>query len=261
MVTTRKAPAKRAAKPKEARDPAVESYVAALPKLQREALERLRKQILSVVPNATQKMAYGIPTFVTNGRNLVHMAAFKNHCSFFPGSSGVTMALEEELAGHKLAKGTIQFTPEKPLPAALVKRIVKMRVAEEEARAAKTKTPTPRVGHMKAYASFDAFEKAQSASNRAVIRRLRAFVKNAAPTLRETVKWGNGCWVTDDANVAFAYSAADHVQFGFFSGSSLNDPDALLQGAGKYVRHVRLRSPDDVDERALGALLRQAVPR
>lgn len=112
---------------------------------------------------------------------------------------------------------------------------------------------------MKAYPTFDAFAADQSAENRAVIRPLRALVKRAAPHLRETVKWGNGCWVTDEANVAYVYSASDHVQFGFFDGAALKDPKRLLQGSGKYVRHVKLRTPADVDARALAPLVRQAA--
>lgn len=114
---------------------------------------------------------------------------------------------------------------------------------------------------MKAYPTFDAYAKDQSPPNRAVIRALRPLVRRAAPDLRETVKWGNGCWVTDDANVAFVYSANDHVQFGFFGGSALKDPKGLLQGSGKYVRHTKLRDPADIDERALAALVRQAAGR
>lgn len=149
-VATRKAPAKSVktpAKPSAARAGAakqgavattVDEYLAGLPGPQRAALERLRKQILAAAPKATENMSYGMPTFVHEG-NLVHMAAFRDHCSFFPGSSGVTALLEEELEGFETAKGTIRFAPGKPIPAALVKRIVKLRVAENEARAAQRK--------------------------------------------------------------------------------------------------------------------------
>lgn len=125
-----------ASKPAEGRAPnaAVARYLARLPADQRVALERLRGQVLAAAPDATEKIGYGIPTFVHHG-NLVHMAAFKDHCSFFPGSAAVTSALADGLRGFKTAKGTIQFTPKKPLPAALVKRIVKARVAENEAKA------------------------------------------------------------------------------------------------------------------------------
>lgn len=129
----------------------VEAYLARLPNDQRAALERLREQVHAAAPGATETLAYGIPTFVREG-NLVHMAAFKSHCSFFPGSGGVTLALASELEGYTMAKGTIHFTPDKPLPAALVKRIVRMRVAENEARAAARKKPAKKAKAKKATA-------------------------------------------------------------------------------------------------------------
>ena len=112
---------------------------------------------------------------------------------------------------------------------------------------------------MKAYASFDQYIAGQTPRNRDVIRALRTFVKRVAPQLQESVKWGNGCWVQGKAPVAYVYSAPDHVQFGFFGGSALADPRRLLNGEGKFVRHIKIRTRSDIDERAFGALLRQAV--
>jgi hypothetical protein len=112
---------------------------------------------------------------------------------------------------------------------------------------------------MKAYASFDLYLADQRPRNQTVIRALRRFVKRAAPDLQESVKWGNGCWLKGKAPVAYVYSAPDHVQFGFFHGSSLDDPNGLLIGAGKFVRHVKLRKSSDLDARVFGAFLRQAA--
>jgi hypothetical protein len=112
---------------------------------------------------------------------------------------------------------------------------------------------------MKAYASFDDYLGAQAARNQAIIRALRRFVKRVAPKLSETVKWGNGCWVNDKGPVAYVYSEFGYVQFGFFRGSSLKDPKDLLEGKGEYVRHVKVRAPSEIDERAFAALLRQAA--
>lgn len=111
---------------------------------------------------------------------------------------------------------------------------------------------------MKAYASFDEYLEAQNPKNRAIIRSLRGFVKRVAPKLGEAVKWGNGCWVGSDGPVAYVYSDAGYVQFGFFNGSSLRDPKGLLQGKGQYVRHIKVRDRSAIDERAFAALLRQA---
>jgi hypothetical protein len=112
---------------------------------------------------------------------------------------------------------------------------------------------------MKAYASFDQYLAGQTPRNQGLIRALRKLVKRVAPQLQESVKWGNGCWVQGKAPVAYVYSAPDHVQFGFFRGATLRDPMRLLNGQGKYVRHVKVRKRSEVDERAFGALLRQAV--
>ena len=112
---------------------------------------------------------------------------------------------------------------------------------------------------MKTYATFDDYLKDQNPKNQAIIRALRRFVKRVEPGLSEAVKWGNGCWVSNSGPVAYVYSATGYVQFGFFSGSSLKDPKGLLEGAGKYVRHTKVRAPSGIDERAFAALLRQAV--
>ena len=112
---------------------------------------------------------------------------------------------------------------------------------------------------MKAYASFDQYLAGQTPRNQNVIRALRTFVKRVAPQLQESVKWGNGCWAQGKAPVAYVYSAPDHVQFGFFGGSALKDPLRLLNGEGKFVRHIKVRTRSEIDEDAFAALLRQAV--
>jgi hypothetical protein len=112
---------------------------------------------------------------------------------------------------------------------------------------------------MPSYATFDLYLAAQSARNRPLIRALRALVKRVAPGLVEAVKWGNGCWLKGKEPVAYVYSAPDYVQFGFLCGALLADPRGLLQGEGAYVRHVQVRTRADLDARALGALLRDAL--
>jgi hypothetical protein len=112
---------------------------------------------------------------------------------------------------------------------------------------------------MKKYPSFDEFYRDQSPKTRAVLRALRSFVATAAPKLVESVKWGNGCWLLAGAPVCYAHVEPDHVQFGFFDGARLEDPQQLLQGSAKYVRHIKLRKAADLDATAFKALLKQAV--
>src|SRR5688572_17409008 len=112
---------------------------------------------------------------------------------------------------------------------------------------------------MKAYASFDAYLADQKPRNRRIIQALRKFVRQKEPALNETVKWGNGCWVGTQGPVAYIYSATEYVQFGFFRGAALKDPKRLLEGEGKYVRHVKVRKVAEIDEPAFTALLEQAA--
>jgi uncharacterized protein YdhG (YjbR/CyaY superfamily) len=114
----------------------VESYLAACPEPHRSTLEKLRATIRSVVPKeTTEAISYGMPSFRYKG-GLVGYAAFKGHCSFFPMSGSLVEEFADELKAYKTAKGTIQFPVDKPLPAALVKKMVKARVAQNDAKKA-----------------------------------------------------------------------------------------------------------------------------
>ena len=108
----------------------VEAYTANLPAKERAALLRLRRLILSVAPEATEAMSYGMPAFKLDGRPIAGFAAFKDHLSLFPMSGSILGALAADLKGFKTAKATVQFTLEGPLPDALVKKIVRARIRE-----------------------------------------------------------------------------------------------------------------------------------
>lgn len=112
----------------------IDEYMETLPKDVRTVLENLRKTIKSVAPKAEETISYQMPAFKYYGM-LVYFAAFKNHCSFFPGgSASLAKELEAELKPYKTSKGTLQFTVDKPLPATLVKKIVKIRMKQNEER-------------------------------------------------------------------------------------------------------------------------------
>jgi uncharacterized protein YdhG (YjbR/CyaY superfamily) len=111
----------------------VEEYLGALPEAPRAALEKLRKTIKAAAPEATETITYQMPTFKQDGRFLVSYAAFKDHCSLFPASAKVLEAHGTELKPYFSGKGTLRFTVEKPIPTALVKKIVKTLIAENAA--------------------------------------------------------------------------------------------------------------------------------
>ena len=106
----------------------IDSYIAQFPSDVQTRLQQLRKSILKLAPGATEAMSYQIPTFKLNG-NLVHFAAFKKHIGFYPGAAGIA-AFQDELAGYKSAKGSVQFPLDQALPLDLVKKIVKFRVIQ-----------------------------------------------------------------------------------------------------------------------------------
>jgi uncharacterized protein YdhG (YjbR/CyaY superfamily) len=111
----------------------VDDYLAALPEESRVALEQLRKTIKAAAPEATETISYQMPTFKDHGRFLVSYAAFKDHCSLFPASKAVMQAHGAALKPYFTGKGTFRFHPDKPIPAALVKKIVKTRIEENAA--------------------------------------------------------------------------------------------------------------------------------
>ena len=109
----------------------VDAYLAGVPEPARSTLKRVRAAIRSAVPpEATEAISYRMPMFKYKGL-LVGFAAFSNHCSLFPGSS-VIEAFKNELKGFQTSKGTIRFPADKPLSAALVKKLAKARIAENE---------------------------------------------------------------------------------------------------------------------------------
>lgn len=111
----------------------VEEYLAALPKDARATLEKIRQAIMAAAATATEKIGYGMPGFSYDGRYLVYYAAFKDHCSFFPASTGVMEEFAKDLESYDVAKGTIRFPIGKPLPGTLVKKLVKARIREIDA--------------------------------------------------------------------------------------------------------------------------------
>jgi uncharacterized protein YdhG (YjbR/CyaY superfamily) len=108
-----------------------DEYLAALEDdRKRVALEKLRAQIRKIVPDAEEGFSYGVPAFRYRGRPLVAYAAFAKHCGFYPLSAAVIASHADELAGFALSKGTIRFHPDAPLKTALIRKLVKARLAE-----------------------------------------------------------------------------------------------------------------------------------
>jgi uncharacterized protein YdhG (YjbR/CyaY superfamily) len=106
----------------------VDTFITGFPMDIQKLLVQLRATIKKAAPEAEEKIGYGIPTFTLNG-NLVHFSAFKNHIGFYPTPSGIE-AFKKELSVYEGAKGSVKFPLDKPLPLALITKIVKFRVKE-----------------------------------------------------------------------------------------------------------------------------------
>ena len=106
----------------------VDEYLAAVPDDQkRVALQKLRRTIKAALPRAEECISYGLPAVRYEGRMVAWYGAAKNHCSFYPG--GVVAACKDDLTKYETSKGTIRFSPDDPLPATLVKKLLKARIA------------------------------------------------------------------------------------------------------------------------------------
>jgi uncharacterized protein YdhG (YjbR/CyaY superfamily) len=115
----------------------IDEYLAGVPEPARSTLQKVRAAIRAAAPaEATEAIGYRIPMFRYNGA-LVAFAAFSDHCSFFPMSGSVIEKFKSELTGFHTSKGTLQFPSDKPLSAALVKKMVKARVAQNEQKASR----------------------------------------------------------------------------------------------------------------------------
>ncbi len=115
-----------------AKPASVTEYLDALSADKRAALEKLRRTIRAALPGAEECISFQMPAFRYQGKVLVWFGAATNHCSFCPG--GVVDALKDELEGYDVSKGTVRFQPDKPLPATLVRKLVKARIAASAAR-------------------------------------------------------------------------------------------------------------------------------
>ncbi len=110
---------------------------------------------------------------------------------------------------------------------------------------------------MKAYATFADWKKDQSPKHVRLIGALSRIIDAKAPHLTRAAKWGQGCWLDEASPKVYIHAAKDHVQLGFYRGSSLKDPNHLLAGSGQYVRHVKVRTAGDIDAAAFRALIAQ----
>ena len=112
----------------------IDEYLAALDEPKRATLQTLRQTIRGVIPDAEECISYGLPAFRLEGKVIAGFAAFKNHLAYLPHSGSVFSALRDDLAGYTYTNGSLHFPIDKPLPKALVKKLIAVRLRQIKAR-------------------------------------------------------------------------------------------------------------------------------
>ena len=108
----------------------VDEYLANLDEPKRTTLQQLRQTIRSIVPEAEEVISYGMPAYRLRGKVIAGFAAFKNHLSYLPHSGSVFAEIPDDVAGYVTSKGALQFTIERPLPKALVEKLIAIRLRQ-----------------------------------------------------------------------------------------------------------------------------------
>jgi uncharacterized protein YdhG (YjbR/CyaY superfamily) len=249
-----------AAKPK-----TIDGYLAALTEDKRAALEKLRRTIHAAVPKAEECISYGLAAFRLNGRPLVAFGATANHCAFFPMSSSTVAAHQDELKGFDTSKGTIRFAADKPLPVALVRKLVKARIAENEGHEDSQRRVTSR-GNSQTDAAVVAFLRDLDHPLKSEIEAVRRIILGVSPEIREAIKWNAPSFRTTEFFATFnlrhgrawlILHTGAKVKADAKKDTKVADPTGLLKWLGKD-RCVATFT-DGKDVRAKKAALQEIV--
>jgi uncharacterized protein YdhG (YjbR/CyaY superfamily) len=259
-----------------AKPESIDAYLKAVAPDKRAALETLRTAIRKAAPDAEELISYGMPAFRNRGGLLAGFSASANHCSYFPMSGSVTAALAGDLAKYETSKGAIRFAPEKPLPAALVRKLVKARIAEIETkkpapRASKKPSKniaTPKSGEVQTDPAVAALLKTLKHPLKKEIDAVRLIILAASPTIREGIKWNAPSFRTADwfatvnlrstKSVEVILHAGAKVKESATKGLKIADPRGLLKWLAADRALASLGAGADIvdNRRAFEAIVR-----
>lgn len=222
-----------------------DEYCATTNAAQRAVLKKLRRTILAAAPGAEDCISYGLPAFCLNGKPLVALGAGKSHCSFYPMDSTTIAAFRGALKGFETSKGAIRFQPERPLPALLVRNLVRARMADCEKQAvkrrvAKATDPDPAVA---------AFIRKLNHPQQPVLQAIRRTVLAVSPRVREGIKWNSPSFRTTEWFATMNVHGKESIRLILHRGAKFRpgsvevpDPSGLLQWLGKDRAMVVIRT-------------------
>jgi uncharacterized protein YdhG (YjbR/CyaY superfamily) len=236
----------------------IDAYFADLPADKRAALEKLRKAIRTAAPQAEEGMSYGMPAFI-QGKPIAGYAASANHCAYYPMSGAVIAKLKDELQGYDTSKGAIRFPIGKPPSLALIRKLVKARLAEIEASVAKKRTGT-RAAKGTADVHSDpavaAWLRGLDHPLKRDIESVRRIVLSVSPDISEGIKWGVPSFRTaKDYFATFHVRAKDAVRLVFHRGAkarpnrtamAIADPSGLMTWLAKDRCMITLGKGKDI---------------
>lgn len=239
-----------------------DEYLAGVEEEKRAALQKLRTTIKSIVPEAEECISYGLAAFRLDGKPLVALGATPNHCAFYLMSGTMVESFRADLEGYDTSKGTVRFSPERPLPVTLVRKLVKARVAENAAVLAKAKSRSakkPRGEEIEPQTDPAVVEFLRDLEHplKKEIEAVRKIILGVSPDIREGIKWKSPSFRTTEYFATINLRSEDQVQVilhlgakvkdNSTSGLTINDPSGLIKwlakdramvtlGAGKEIR-------------------------
>lgn len=233
----------------------VDEYLERLPEKDRKALQLLRQQIRSAAPKAEELISYQIPSF-KHHYMLVGFAAFKDHLSFFVMSGTALKPFEKELAPFKTATGTVQFTNEHPIPAALVKKLVKVRLRENEERWSAREMAKPKTAKLKTVITkeksanekdsvqVEAYVSQLKGQHREDVNALRTLMTGTNKKLSERIKWNAPSYYYKKDIVTFGPYQTHKLMLVFHHPAVVKIKSPLLEGNYKDRRLVHFESKE-----------------
>jgi len=201
-----------AAKPK-----TIDEYLAAVPAEQRAALQKIRTSIKAAAPTAVEGFSYGLPAFLVDGKAIAGFAAAKNHCSYYPMSGSVVETMGDALAKYETSKGAVAFQSNKPLTAALVKKLVKCRIAEIAA----SNKAAPKAARTQESSDVDALMRDLKHPLKKEIEAVRKIILGVGPKISEGVKWNSISFRTTEWFATVNLRSAKTLQLVFHLGAKV----------------------------------------
>ena len=256
----------------------VNEYLAAFPPSQRAALEKLRKTIHAAAPDAEECISYQLAAFRQNGM-LVSFGATAKHCAFYVMSSTLLDSYKDKLANFETSKGTIRFQPDRPLPAALVKELVKARIAENErlatgrkaSRVSKRTAPKKVATDTAGSDEVDEFLRTLHHPLKPALELLRSIFRSASPSIHEGIKWKSPSFRTTDYFATINMHGQDQLRLILHTGAKVKvsatqglkiaDPAGLLKWLAKDRALIAFSDLKDINAKraALKRVIREWI--